>query len=183
MSPEPWPSSTVSVSVGLAYQPLWIAGVSVAVVIGAVVSMLNDSETRPELPTTPETAAADACANASAGVNVMPLPPEPDVPTVVTVTVSGFAPAESTVIVVPATRPVTLATLTFVAPAAAAAASVVAVVTVTPHDLLYVPSVETVSSTQPFFVAVRGAVSVGKPDQTTLPGSCTSRSRRPGSPA
>ncbi len=49
------------------------------------------------------------------------------VPTVVIVTVSGFAPVESIVIVLPATRPVTLAILTFVAPAAAAADSVVVV--------------------------------------------------------
>src|SRR3954471_24867380 len=88
-------------------------------------------EPKPRLcvPATPffTTVAPDACANASAGVSVTPVPAAPDVPTVVIVTVSGFAPVESMVIVLPATRPVTLASFTFVAPAAAAAESVVVV--------------------------------------------------------
>ena len=57
-----------------------------------------------------------------------PVPPAPDVPTVVIVTVSGFAPVGSTVSVLPATMPVTLATLMFVSPAFAAADSVVCVI-------------------------------------------------------
>ena len=36
--PEPEPSSALRVSVGDAYQPLWIGGLSVAVVTGATVS-------------------------------------------------------------------------------------------------------------------------------------------------
>src|SRR4051794_9475847 len=36
MSPEPWPSFTESRSSGLAYQPLRMPGVSVAVVVGAL---------------------------------------------------------------------------------------------------------------------------------------------------
>ena len=81
------------------------------------------------MPATPffTTVAPDACANARAGVNVTPVPLAPAVPTTVIVTVSGFAPVESIVIVLPTTRPVTLATLTFVAPTAAAADSVVVV--------------------------------------------------------
>ena len=55
-------------------------------------------------------------------------------------------------------------------PELATTAPVDVVVTVTPHDLLYVPSVETVSSTQPFFVAVCVACTVGKPDQASVTG-------------
>ena len=88
-------------------------------------------EPKPRLcvPATPflTTVAPAACANASAGVNVTPVPVAPCVPTTVIVTVSGFAPVESIVIVLPATRPATLATFTFVAPTAAAADSVVVV--------------------------------------------------------
>ena len=73
------------------------------------------------------TVAPEACAKARAGVNVTPVPPEPEVPTAVIVTVSGLAPLASIVSVPPATRLVTLASLTFVAPLAAAADSVVAV--------------------------------------------------------
>ena len=81
------------------------------------------------MPATPffTTVAPDACANASAGVKVTPVPVAPEVPTAVIVTVSGFAPVESIVIVLPTTRPVTLASLTFVAPTAAAAERVVVV--------------------------------------------------------
>src|SRR5512133_776472 len=79
-------------------------------------------EPKPRLcvPATPffTTVAPDACANARAGVNVTPVPAAPEVPTAVIVTVSGFAPVESIVSVLPTTSPVTLATLTFVAPAA-----------------------------------------------------------------
>ena len=52
----------------------------------------------------------------------------PAVPTVVIVTVSGFDAGGSTVSVLPATMPVTLATLMFVSPAFAAAESVVCAV-------------------------------------------------------
>src|SRR5947208_29429 len=38
LTPEPAPSSAVRVSVGEAYQPFWIGGLSVAVVTGGVVS-------------------------------------------------------------------------------------------------------------------------------------------------
>ena len=159
-----------------------MAGEIVAVVVGAVASILNASETRPELATRASAVAPDACATASAGVNVTPLPVAPAVPTVVIVTVSGFAPVESIVIVLPTKRPATLATFTFVAPAAAAAASVVEVLTVTPHDLLYVPSVETVSSTQPFFVAVWGAdrreARPGERDRAPVPAVLAVRARR-----
>src|SRR5262245_12865334 len=54
----------------------------------------------------------------------MPVPAAPCVPTVVIVTVSSLGGA-SILIVCPTAKPVTLATLMFVAPAAAAAASVV----------------------------------------------------------
>src|SRR5690349_21700334 len=68
-----------------------------------------------------QTVVPDAWANASAGVKSTPVPPAPGVPTFVIVAVSGFAPVGSMVKVPPATRLVTLASLTFVAPTAAAA--------------------------------------------------------------
>ena len=68
-----------------------------------------------------------SCAAASAGVVVTPVPVAPAVPTAVIVTVCGFVPVGSIVSVLPAVRPVTLATLMFVSPAAAGAASVVCV--------------------------------------------------------
>src|SRR3954453_11253508 len=89
----------------------------------------REPKPRPCVPATPffTTVAPDACAKASAGAKVTPVPPAPCVPTTAIVTVSGFAPVESIVIVLPTTRPVTLASLTFVTPTAAAAESVVVV--------------------------------------------------------
>ena len=75
-------------------------------------------------PAGPETPVPVACANASADTSVMPVPAAPAVPTVEIVTRSAVPP-EPIVIVWPAARPVTAATLMLVAPSAAAAASVV----------------------------------------------------------
>src|SRR4051812_44505667 len=130
----------VSVTVGgERYQPprpSAAGGATVAVVTGFVPSILNDSETRPELATTPSTVAPAACADASAGVNVtpgprscavtpdacafvsvvvsvIPVPVAPEVPTVWIVANSWLA-AVSIETVSPATMFVTLATLMFV---------------------------------------------------------------------
>src|SRR4051794_17409244 len=106
------------------------------------------------------TAAPDACGAASGAVSVTPVPVAPAVPT------AWIVPASpSTTIGSPAAIPVTLATLTFVAPAAVAADNVVLrpwvptleIVTVSPSTRRASPAASPVVAATLTFVAPAGA--------------------------